>query len=82
MVGIIASRIGILRATRNSDGVNNYELKEDILTSWSGLLGLVNPTNNPQRFLLYYSINPQHHAYKRYHLHERGDHCAGSDRLH
>jgi hypothetical protein len=28
MVGIIASRIGILRATRNSDGVNNYELKD------------------------------------------------------
>ena len=28
MVGIIASRIGILRATRNADGVNTYELKE------------------------------------------------------
>jgi hypothetical protein len=28
MVGIIASRIGILRATRNSEGVNNYELKD------------------------------------------------------
>jgi hypothetical protein len=28
MVGIIASRIGILRATKNSHGVNNYELKE------------------------------------------------------
>ena len=28
MVGIIASRIGILRATRNSDGVNNYGLKD------------------------------------------------------
>jgi len=28
MVGIIASRIGILRSTRNADGVNSYELKE------------------------------------------------------
>ncbi len=28
MVGIIASRIGILRATRNADGVNSYKLKE------------------------------------------------------
>lgn len=28
MVGIIASRIGILRAIRNADGVNTYELKE------------------------------------------------------
>ena len=28
MVGIIASRIGILHATRNADGVNSYELKE------------------------------------------------------
>jgi hypothetical protein len=28
MVGIIASRIGILHAARNADGVNNYELKE------------------------------------------------------
>jgi hypothetical protein len=28
MVGIIASRIGILRATRNTDGLNTYELKE------------------------------------------------------
>jgi len=28
MVGIIASRIGIIRATRNADGVNTYELKE------------------------------------------------------
>jgi hypothetical protein len=28
MVGIIASRIGILRASRNADGVNTYELKE------------------------------------------------------
>ncbi|PKL58469.1 MAG: hypothetical protein CVV34_02150 [Methanomicrobiales archaeon HGW-Methanomicrobiales-5] len=35
MVGIIASRIGILHAVRNADGVNNYELKEkyfDIVT--------------------------------------------------
>jgi hypothetical protein len=28
MVGIIASRIGILRAIRNSDHVHNYELRE------------------------------------------------------
>ena len=28
MVGIIASRIGILHAIRNTDGVNTYELKE------------------------------------------------------
>jgi len=28
MVGIIASRIGILRATRNADGTNAYEIKE------------------------------------------------------
>lgn len=28
MVGIIASRIGILRMTRNTDGVSSYELKE------------------------------------------------------
>jgi hypothetical protein len=28
MVGIIASRIGILRASRNADGVNTYELRE------------------------------------------------------
>jgi hypothetical protein len=28
MVGIIASRIGILHATRTADGVNSYELKE------------------------------------------------------
>jgi hypothetical protein len=27
MVGIIASRIGILHATRNADGVSSYELK-------------------------------------------------------
>lgn len=31
MVGIIASRIGILRAQRNSDGVHSYELKEKYL---------------------------------------------------
>jgi len=31
MVGIIASRIGILRAQRNSDGINNYEIKEKYL---------------------------------------------------
>jgi hypothetical protein len=28
MVGIIASRIGILRAIRNADGVNTYQLKD------------------------------------------------------
>ncbi len=28
MVGIIASRIGILRSARNTDGVNTYELKD------------------------------------------------------
>lgn len=28
MVGIISSRIGILRATRNSDNVHTYELRE------------------------------------------------------
>jgi hypothetical protein len=28
MVGIIASRIGILHSTRTADGVNTYELKE------------------------------------------------------
>jgi len=28
MIGIIASRIGILRSTRNAEGVNSYELKE------------------------------------------------------
>ena len=28
MVGIITSRIGILRMTRNADGVSSYELKE------------------------------------------------------
>jgi hypothetical protein len=28
MVGIIASRIGILRSARNAEGVNTYELKE------------------------------------------------------
>ncbi len=28
MIGIIASRIGILKATRNTDGVTSYVLKE------------------------------------------------------
>jgi hypothetical protein len=28
MVGIIASRIGILRASRNTDGINAYELRQ------------------------------------------------------
>jgi hypothetical protein len=31
MVGIIASRIGIIRALRNSGGVNSYQLKDKYL---------------------------------------------------
>ena len=38
MVGIIASRIGILRATRNSDGVNSYELKEKYVDIVTGII--------------------------------------------
>ena len=41
MVGIIASRIGILRATRNSDGVNSYELKEKYVDIVTGIIGVV-----------------------------------------
>jgi len=39
MVGIIASRIGILRATRNADGVNRYELKEKYVDIVTGIVG-------------------------------------------
>lgn len=38
MVGIIASRIGILRATRNADGVNSYELKEKYVDTVAGIV--------------------------------------------
>jgi hypothetical protein len=41
MVGIIASRIGILRATRNTDGVNSYELKEKYVDIVTGIIGVV-----------------------------------------
>jgi ethanolamine utilization microcompartment shell protein EutS len=40
MVGIIASRIGILRATRNADGVNMYELKEKYVDIVIGIVGV------------------------------------------
>jgi len=40
MVGIIASRIGILRATRNADGVNSYELKEKYVDIVTGIVGV------------------------------------------
>ena len=40
MVGIIASRIGILRATRNPDGVNSYELKEKYVDIVTGIIGV------------------------------------------
>ncbi len=39
MVGTIASRIGILYATRNSDGVHNYELKEKYFGIVVGIVG-------------------------------------------
>jgi len=39
MVGIIASRIGILRAHRNTDGVNRYELKEKYVDIVIGIVG-------------------------------------------
>jgi hypothetical protein len=39
MVGIIASRIGILRATRTPDGVNSYELKEKYVEIVTGIVG-------------------------------------------
>ncbi len=39
MVGIIASRIGILRANRNTDGVNSYEIKEKYVDIVVGIVG-------------------------------------------
>ena len=39
MVGIIASRIGILRANRNTDGANSYELKEQYVDIVVGIVG-------------------------------------------
>lgn len=39
MVGIIASRIGILRANRNSVGVNSYQLKEKYVDIVIGIVG-------------------------------------------
>ncbi len=39
MVGIIASRIGILRASRKTDGVNSYELKEKYVDIVTGIIG-------------------------------------------
>jgi TctA family transporter len=39
MVGIIASRIGILRANRNADGVNSFELKEKYVDIVAGIVG-------------------------------------------
>ena len=39
MVGIIASRIGILRANRNTDGVNRYEIKEKYVDIVVGIVG-------------------------------------------
>jgi len=41
MVGIIASRIGILRATRTAEGVNSYELKEKNVDSVISIVGAV-----------------------------------------
>ncbi|MGB9175989.1 MAG: DUF2551 domain-containing protein [Methanoregula sp.] len=38
MVGIISSRIGILRAYRNTDGVNRYEIKEKYVDIVVGIL--------------------------------------------
>jgi hypothetical protein len=40
MVGTIASRIGILCATRNSDGVRNYGLKEKYVGIVVGIVGV------------------------------------------
>ena len=39
MVGIIASRIGILRSSRNAEGVNCYELKEKYVSIVVGIVG-------------------------------------------
>jgi hypothetical protein len=40
MVGIIASRIGILRATRNAEGVNRYQIKEKYIHIVVGIVGV------------------------------------------
>jgi hypothetical protein len=40
MVGIIASRIGILHSTRNADGVNSYALKEKYVDIVIGIVGI------------------------------------------
>jgi len=40
MVGTIASRIGILCATRTSGGVHNYELKEKYVGIVVGIVGV------------------------------------------
>jgi len=40
MVGIIASRMGILCATRTSGGVHNYELKEKYVGIVVGIVGV------------------------------------------
>jgi hypothetical protein len=39
MVGIISSRIGILQATRNTEGMNRYELKEKYVDIVIGIVG-------------------------------------------
>jgi hypothetical protein len=39
MVGIIASRIGILRVNRHTDGANSYELKEKYVDIVVGIVG-------------------------------------------
>jgi len=41
MVGIIASRIGILRAMRTAEGVNSYELKEKYVDIVTGIVRTV-----------------------------------------
>jgi len=40
MVGIIASRLGILHATRNADGVSHYEIKEKYLDVVVRIIGV------------------------------------------
>ncbi|MGD0080599.1 MAG: DUF2551 domain-containing protein [Methanoregula sp.] len=40
MVGIIASRIGILHSIRNPDGVNSYALKEKYVEIVIGIVGV------------------------------------------
>lgn len=44
MVGIITSRIGILRASRNAEGMNTYELKEKYVDL---VVGIVGASENP-----------------------------------